>query len=104
MVVTRNSPIQKCRDQLISIKTEKLFRMHVPIYITISTTTRMMRQGLEDKCEVVGQGSFASPNTCCLSTVIRVCNGTVAVNSNADVIIPVAWPATVTCHLCLHLP
>ena len=90
MVVTRNSPIQKWRDQLICIKTEKLFRMHVPIYITISTIARVMRQGLEDKCEVVGQGSFPSPNTCCLSTVTHVCNGTVAVNSNAGGMTPVA--------------
>ena len=27
----------------------------------------------DDKCEVVGQDSFASPTGCCLSTVGRVC-------------------------------
>ena len=32
-----------------------------------------MGKGLDDKCEVVGQDSFASPTSCRLSTVARVC-------------------------------
>ena len=32
-----------------------------------------MGKGRDDKCEVVGQDSFASPTGCRLSTVARVC-------------------------------
>ena len=60
------------------------------MHITKGTIVTAVRQGLEDKCEVVGQGLFPSPNTCCLSTVTHVCNGTVAVNSNAGGMTPVA--------------
>ena len=40
------------------------------MYITISMIIMAMRQGLEEKCEAVGQGS--SPNDCHLSTVACV--------------------------------
>ena len=43
-----------------------------------------MRQNLEDKCEVVGQGLSASQNAFRLSTVARVCEGSVASHSNSD--------------------
>ena len=71
---------------------------------TIDTAATVMRQRLEDKCEVVGQVSFPLPIAYCLSTVTRVWDRAVAGHSNADVMTPVAWPATVTYHLCLCQP
>ena len=62
-----------------------------------------MRQGLEDKCEVVSQGWFTSPNACCC-TVGHVFDGSVAGQSIADVMTPVVWSAVVASHLCLHRP
>ena len=41
-----------------------------------------MEKGRDDKCEVVGQDSLASPTGCRLSTVVRVCE--------------VLWQATAT--------
>ena len=55
-----------------------------------------MWQGLQEECKVVGQSSFASPNTCCLSTVACVCREAVVGCSNTDVM------TVVTCCLCLH--
>ena len=36
------------------------------------SNTVEMGKGLYNKCEVVGQDSFASPTGCCLSTVTSV--------------------------------
>lgn len=44
------------------------------------TTAAALKRGLEQKCEAVGQGSFASPNAC-------VCEGTVVSHSNTDVMV-----------------
>ena len=65
----RSSAIHKWRDWLTCIKTEKSFRIHIPMHITKGTTGTAMGQGLENMCEVVGQGSFTSPNACHLSNV-----------------------------------
>ena len=43
-----------------------------------------MRQNLEDKCEVVGQGLSAYQNAFFLSTVARVCDGSVVCHGNID--------------------
>ena len=43
-----------------------------------------MRQNLEDKCEVVGQGLSAYQNVFSLSTVARVCDGSVVCHGNND--------------------
>ena len=59
-----SSPIQKWRDEFIWIKTEKSFRIHIPMHIKISMIATVMRQALEEKCEAVGQDSFALPNAC----------------------------------------
>ena len=40
--------------------------------ITIKLIAMAMGKGQDDKCEVVGQDSFASPTSCHLSTVARV--------------------------------
>ena len=50
----------------------------------------VMRQGWEDKHEVVGQGSFASPNACRSSTVTSVREGDVVSHNDADVMMPMA--------------
>ena len=42
----------------------RFIRITMYAYITVSTIATVIRQGLEDKRELVGQGSFASPNTC----------------------------------------
>ena len=41
--------------------------------ITAKLVTAVMGKGWDDKCEVVGQGSFALPTGCRLSTVTHVC-------------------------------
>ena len=41
--------------------------------ITTETIAVAMGKGRDDKCEVVGQDSFASPAGCRLSTVTGVC-------------------------------
>ena len=41
--------------------------------ITIKLIAMAMGKGQDDKCEVVGQDSFASPTSCSLSVVFRVC-------------------------------
>ena len=63
------------------------------MYITIVAE---MGQAWEDKCEVVGQGSFASPNACRL-TVARMREGVVAGRSNADVMTPAAVAFRLQC-------
>ena len=78
----------------------------------------MIRQGWEDKCEVIGRGSSASPNACRLSVVVAVvCRG-LSASPNAchlSVVVAVvcrglsASPnachlsvvVAVMCHLCL---
>ena len=50
--------------------------------ITTELIAVAMGKGRDDKCEVVGQDSFASPTGCRLSTVARVCE--------------VVWQATAT--------
>ena len=50
--------------------------------ISAKPITAAMGKGRDDKCEVVGQDSFASPTGCCLSTVTHVCK--------------VLWQATAT--------
>ena len=47
------------------------------MHITKGTIVTAVRQGLEDKCEVVGQGLLASLNSYRL-TVARACDGAVA--------------------------
>lgn len=42
--------------------------------ITIVVIATVMSKGWEDKCEVVGQGSFASWNSCQLNTSCRWCS------------------------------
>ena len=42
----------------------RLIHITMYAYITVSTIATVIRRGLEDKCELVGQGSFASPNAC----------------------------------------
>ena len=42
-----------------------------------------------------------SSEACRLSSGAQMCEGTVAGHSNADVMMPVAWPAAVACGLCL---
>lgn len=53
---------------------------------------------LEKISEVVGQGSFASPNACCLSAVAHVCSGAGAGHSSVDM-----TPCGVACR-CVMLP
>ena len=43
---------------LVAFKTKESFRIHIPMYIASSTITAVMRHGWENKCEVVGHGSF----------------------------------------------
>ena len=43
--------------------------------ISAKSIAAAMGKGPDDKCEMVGQESFASPTGCCLSTVARVCEG-----------------------------
>ena len=50
--------------------------------ISANPVAAAMTKGQDDKCEVVGQDSFASPTGCRLSTVARVCE--------------VLWQATAT--------
>ena len=57
---------------LTCIKAKKSFRRHTSMYITIRKIAVVMRQGWEDECQVVGHGSFALPNACCLSTIMCV--------------------------------
>ena len=38
---------------IICIKTEKLFRTHISIYLTISMIGMAIRHGWEDKCELL---------------------------------------------------
>ena len=57
------------RNKFTCIKSEKSFRIHIPMHNTKGAIATVMGQGLENKCEVVGQGSFTSPNACHLSTV-----------------------------------
>ena len=45
-----------------------------------------------------------SSEACRLSSGAQMCEGTVAGHSNADVMMPVAWPAAVACGLCLCRP
>ena len=49
------------------------------------------------KPEVVGQGSFASENACCLSTVSHVHKEAAVGHSHTDVIMPAALPVAVPC-------
>ena len=49
------------------------------------------------KPEVVGQGSLASENACCLSTVSRVHKEAAVGHSYTDVIMPAALPVAVPC-------
>ena len=55
------------RHQLTCTNIVESFRIHTPMYSTIGTIVSGIRQGLEDKCEVAGQGSLATPKDCRLS-------------------------------------
>ena len=69
--------------------------------ITTETIAAVMGKGQDDKCEVVGQDSFASPTGCRLSTVARVREVVVAGHSITDVMTPVDW---LRCHSSVRLP
>ena len=61
-----------------------------------------MGKSRDDKCEVVGEDSFASQTGCRLSTVARVCvQSTAAGHSNTDVMTPAAW---LWCHSSVWRP
>lgn len=71
------------------------------MYLTIGTIALALRQGLEAKCEVfvtVCTAEQLSPEHCHSC----VCEGVVVCHSNTDIMTPVAWSATVECHLCLR--
>ena len=76
-----------------------LAQAHILIYIMIDIIAIVMRQGLEDKSEVIGQGLFASLNTFHLSTAacVTVCDGAAVSHSNTVVL----TPAAAACCLCL---
>ena len=83
---------------------QKSLRIHVPMYITISTIAMAMRQGLENKCEVVvGHGIILSLNACWW-IVARVCDGAVSCHSDNDVMTYVTLPAAVTGRQILRHP
>ena len=69
---------------------------------------KAMTEGLEEKCEVVGQGSFALPKTCCLSAVTCMCQGATVSYGNIEVTTTVVWPAageiSVKLLVQVHLP
>ena len=88
----RSSSIKKRRDELTCIKARNRQEytppciIHYTIYTLVDISAKpiaaVMRKCREDKCEVIGQDSFASPTGCRLSTVARVCE--------------VPWQATAT--------
>ena len=47
--------------------------MYPSMDISAKLIDAAMGKGRDDKCEVVGQDSFALLISCCLSTVTRVC-------------------------------
>ena len=74
---------------------QKSVRTCIPMHTTISMIVMEMKKGKENKCEVVGQGSFTLPNTHRLITVTCLWEGAVVSHSNADVMMLVAR----SCHL-----
>ena len=62
--------------------------------ISAKLIAEAMGKGRDDKCEVMGLDSLASPTGCCLNTVACVCEVWQAGNSNADVMM------LVTCLWC----
>ena len=91
-----------CSQEIIS-KDIFIYIIDVLIDIMIDIIATVMKQGLEDKCEVTGQGLFASLNTFHLSTAacVTVCDGAAVGHSNTDVLTPVVTPAAGACCLCL---
>ena len=77
--------------------------MHTMMEIIV----KAMMQDCEEKCEVVGQGSFALPKTCFLSADACVCQGAMVSRGNTDVT-TVVWPAagkiSVKLLVQVHLP
>ena len=58
--VEHSCPVQKWQYSQTGIKMNLFFRIHIPKYLTVSTITTTMRQGWEDKCKAVGEGSFVA--------------------------------------------
>jgi len=76
---------------------EKSSNMYISMHTAIGMIATVMRQCWAGKREVVGQGSFALPTACHLSTVSSVCEEAASGHSYTDIRTPVAcslrlWP------------
>ena len=75
---------RKDESSVLLLKPRNRFGMHIPMHNTIcSTIATAKRQGLEDKCEIVGQGLFGSRGPHCRCGMDRTA--------------AVAWTAAVMC-------
>ena len=104
---TERSPsIKKWRDELTCIKSQQYtppciiqYRIYTSMDISAKPIAAAMGKGWDDKCEVVGQDSFASLTSCRSSNVACV-RSTVAGHSNTDIMTPVVW---LWCHSSVRL-
>ena len=52
-------------NEVTCIRPEKSFEIHVSVYMMIKAISMVMGQDWEDKCEVVGHGTFAPQSIYC---------------------------------------